>query len=144
MANRLLTTTQEVLEEIGTIIKQSPDKIGISACTTKVIMDAVFQALNEIDGEYNPCIVVNSLTGRDSLGASFLFQVNRLSKHIRIERAAAHNIIVGENSALFISDSTNKAAANQLMGVLLEDETVKQIQDYVMGLWKNGMPLRLG
>ena len=142
--SKFLTTTQEVLDEIDSIIRESPNKIGISSCTIKIIMDAVFNALNSLEGEYNPSMVVNGLTGKENLGSSFLYQINRLSNHIRIERTATHNIIVGEKRGLFISEDGNRNAENQLMAVMVEDEAATQMQEYIQGLWGRGLPLRLG
>ena len=104
-----LIDANSVLDAAKSIVSSARNShVYISGPFIKPMTDVLMSTLNE--KSFNPHIfmVVPSIKSKDYAGTSFLYYVNLLSKRIRINSRAVHNILSGSEEMLLLSYSSRK------------------------------------
>jgi len=116
--------------------------VYISGQFIKPMTDVLMSMLNEKSLNPHIFMVVPSITGKDYAGTSFLYYVNLLSKRIRINSRAVHNIVAGNDEMLLLSYYSKRFGEYTISGVWVKDriEAAKAV-NYCLELWNNSLPL---
>ncbi len=138
-----LVGSDAVLAAAKSIISGARDShVYISGPFIKPMTDVLMSMLNE--KSFNPHIfmIVPSITGKDYAGTSFLYYVNLLSKRIRINSRAVHNILSGSEEMLLLSYFSKKFGEYTISGVWVKDRMeAAKASGYCLELWNASLPL---
>lgn len=138
-----LIDSNSVLDAAKSIVSSARNShIYISGPFIKPMTDVLMSVLNE--KSFNPHIfmVVPSITSKDYAGTSFLYYVNLLSKRIRINSRAVHNILSGSEEMLLLSYSSRKFGEYSISGVWVKDRMeAAKASGYCLELWNSSLPL---
>jgi len=138
-----LIDSNSVLDAAKSILSSAHNShIYISGPFIRPMTDVLMSILNEKSSNPHIFMVVPSITGKDYAGTSFLYYVNLLSRRIRINSKAVHNILAGTEEMLLISYSSRKFGEYTISGVWVKDrmESAKA-SGYCLELWNNSLPL---
>lgn len=142
---KILFTTEESIQAVRDILSYEDEYINVSGPAARPIMDALFAKVDELGYTGRIQLTLPALTGSESLGSSFLFQLYRLAKKIRINFRATHLMLATPTKAMMLSVGPDRKADNQLIGAIFTDEdSVRAINEQCAALWEAGMMLRLG
>lgn len=143
--SKFLAGTNEVLEAAISIVETSRESnVYISGPFIKPMTELLLTMLNEkgFNSNSNIYMIVPSMSGKDYAGTSFLYYVNLLSKRIRINSRAVHNILAGRDEMLHISYHSKKFGEYTITGAWLKDvQQAEKAVNYCLELWKNSLPL---
>lgn len=138
-----LVGSDAVLDAAKSIVSSARNsQVYISGSFIKPMTDVLMSMLNEKSLNPHIFMIVPSITGKDYAGTSFLYYVNLLSKRIRINSRAVHNILAGSEEMLLLSYFSKKFGEYTISGVWVKDrmEAVKAA-NYCLELWNSSLPL---
>lgn len=140
---RFLLGHDEIFNAIISMCKNMGNShIYISGPLIKPIADVLMSGVNEIETKPHVFMIVPSIASKDYASSSFLFYVNYLSKRIRINNRAVHNIITCNEEVLLISYITKKMGDHAFSGCLIKDRIeASKATTYCLELWNSSLPL---
>lgn len=138
-----LVGADAVLDAAKSIVSSARNShVYISGPFIKPMTDVLMSMLNEKSLNPHIFMVVPSITGKDYAGTSFLYYVNLLSKRIRINSRAVHNILAGSEEMLLLSYFSKKFGEYTISGVWVKDRMeAAKAANYCLELWNNSLPL---
>lgn len=133
---------EEATQKAMALLCENAGPVLICGAIPREAMVAIFDEMNRHENRtFSPISsVLPAISGNETMGASFLYQLTHLAGNLHINaRATCAIVCVADRAAFF---TYGKDA--QTSGVLVDGEAAQQMKKTVEEYWSAGLPLRLG